>query len=243
MNPARWNISSAYLCDIDLTVLKADTKYDIANLKGRSIELDVRAKDKNGKYYNIEVQRTAAGAAPQRARYHMSLMDAETFPKSSTWTKLPETWIIFITEKDYFKTGQPLYTVDRVVRQTGKLFKDGGHIVYVNGKYRGDDAIGRLMHDFACRDYRDMQDEFIKEGVRILKETDKGRKKFMEYSDKIFNMGHKEGAREGRKKAQENTALSMLADNEPLEKILKYSRITLSALQKLCAQMGVPMPA
>ena len=28
------------------------------------------------------------------------------------------------------------------------------HIVYVNENYKGDDTIGRLMHDFGCKEAR-----------------------------------------------------------------------------------------
>lgn len=34
-----------------------------------------------------------------------------------------------------------------------RLFGDGSHILYVNGKYRGNDEIGKLMHDFSCTEY------------------------------------------------------------------------------------------
>ena len=39
---------------------------------------------------------------------------------------------------------------------TGKPFGDGEHILYVNGAYRGDSDLGRLMHDFSCTDAKDM---------------------------------------------------------------------------------------
>lgn len=32
----------------------------------------------------------------------------------------------------------------------------GAHILYVNGEYRDDSAIGKLMHDFNCADADDM---------------------------------------------------------------------------------------
>ena len=44
--------------------------------------------------------------------------------------------------------GLPLYHIDRYVREAGKLFEDGSHIIYVNGNYKGDDEIGHLMQDF-----------------------------------------------------------------------------------------------
>ncbi len=61
---------------------------------------------------------------------------------------LPENYVIFITENDLFETGLPVYHIDRVVKETGKPFGDASHILYVNGAYRGDDPVGRLMHDF-----------------------------------------------------------------------------------------------
>ena len=34
--------------------------------------------------------------------------------------------------------------------------KIGEDVLYVNGKYRGDDEVGKLMHDFSCTDPDDM---------------------------------------------------------------------------------------
>ena len=35
------------------------------------------------------------------------------------------------------------------------------HILYVNGKYRGDGEVGKLMHDFSCTDPDDMNYEIL----------------------------------------------------------------------------------
>ena len=70
---------------------------------------------------------------------------------------MPETYIIFITSNDVLKGGLPIYTIERTIQETGALFKDKAHIVYVNGSYRGNDDIGWLMHDFNCKDYREIQ--------------------------------------------------------------------------------------
>lgn len=44
-------------------------------------------------------------------------------------------------------------TVEQIVDDK---FDDGSHIVYVNGSYKGDDAVGRLMHDFGCKKSEDI---------------------------------------------------------------------------------------
>ena len=116
--------------------------------KGRSLKLDVLAEDESGKNYNIEIQRGSKGAIPKRARFHSSMLDSRMLKAGQKFNRLTESYIIFITEKDYYKQGLPIYTVNRVVEETGLPFGDGSHIIYVNGSYKGNDAMGRLMQDF-----------------------------------------------------------------------------------------------
>ena len=71
------------------------------------------------------------------------------------------TDFIFITSNDVLKGGLPIYTKERTIQETGALFKDKAHIVYVNGSYRGNDDIGWLMHDFNCMDYREIHIAFL----------------------------------------------------------------------------------
>lgn len=44
---------------------------------GRSVTIDIYAKDGNGKIYDIEVQRASAGADARRARFHSSMIDTK----------------------------------------------------------------------------------------------------------------------------------------------------------------------
>ena len=73
----------------------------LKNLRGRSVRLDIIAYDKQGKIYNIEVQRKDAGALPKRARYNSSMMDANITRPGEGLENLPETYVIFITENDF----------------------------------------------------------------------------------------------------------------------------------------------
>ncbi|MDO4961806.1 MAG: hypothetical protein Q4E57_08155 [Eubacteriales bacterium] len=47
---------------------------------------------------------------------------------------------------------------------------DGSHIIYVNGEYRGDDPVGKLMHDFSCKESKDIEYEALRKGVQHFKE-------------------------------------------------------------------------
>lgn len=70
---------------------------------------------------------------------------------------------------DVLKSDLPIYHIDRVVRETGEYFGDDAHIVYVNAKIRDNSALGKLMHDFFCKDSRDMEYKVLAERVHFFK--------------------------------------------------------------------------
>lgn len=65
--------------------------------------MDIYAVDKDGKKYNIEIQRSDIGASPERARFHSSIMDSNSLKVSQGYRELVETYVIFITETDVLK--------------------------------------------------------------------------------------------------------------------------------------------
>lgn len=159
---------------IDLKVQSAYGQHDIKNLQGRSIRLDILAIDIRGRVYNIEIQRNDKGAEVKRARYNSSLIDANVTEPGDQYEKLNETYVIFITENDVLKAGLPIYHIDRTVKETGKLFEDESHIIYVNAKIQDDTALGKLMHDFSCTDAKNMNYKILADRVRYFKEDEKG---------------------------------------------------------------------
>ena len=74
----------------------------------------------------------------------------ENLDEKQEYRELPDTYVIFITENGYYKAGKPVYVIQNMNLTLGKPFDDGSHILYVNGEYRDDSDIGRLMHDFNC---------------------------------------------------------------------------------------------
>ena len=115
------------------------------------MRLDIFAVDTEGKRYNIEFQRLNSGAVPKRARFNASMIDVASLKKGDDFSQLPEVYVIFVTENDVLNEGRPLYTIERVIAESGNKFGDGSHIVYVNCEHKDSDtALGRLVHDFLC---------------------------------------------------------------------------------------------
>lgn len=87
----------------DIKVQNVYIQFDIKNLQGRSVRLDILAVDNSGKIYNIEIQRSNNGAGVKRARYNSSMLDSNITEPGDKYEKLNETYIIFITENDIIK--------------------------------------------------------------------------------------------------------------------------------------------
>ena len=205
----------------DLVVLDSKTEYVIQNLQGRSVRLDVKATDAEHKQYNIEVQRADRGAGRKRARHNSSMLDANALNPSDDVNNLPETFVIFITEHDVMGGGKPIYTVERKIIEIDDFFEDGSHIIYVNGEYRGESDIGKLMHDFSCTTADDMYYNELADRVRYFKEDEKG----VEHMCKILeDMVNEE---------KEEIAVRMLEDGLSEEKVAEYCKLELEAVKEL----------
>ena len=181
------------LDDDSLVVTHVDTQNSLKNLRGRSVRLDITAHDAKGRIYNIEVQRSDTGALPQRARYNSAMLDANATAPGDQYHALPETYVIFITEKDYFHAALPLYHVERMVQELARPFEDHAHILYVNGQYRGADRIGSLMHDFSCTDPDEMYSPILAHEVAQYKNTEKGVSRMCRIMEELTNESRAEG--------------------------------------------------
>ena len=116
----------------DLIITDCETQKDMKRLAGaHSICLDAYGTDADGKRYDLEIQRQEKGADPHRARYHSSVMDVENLRSGQEFRELPDTYTIFITEKDFYGKGMPIYPIERINLATDKPFEDGEHILYV----------------------------------------------------------------------------------------------------------------
>ena len=142
---------------------------------GRDITLDVHAIDVNGDEIDIEVQGSSEGAHVRRPRFHSAVIDSRMLKEGDAFKILKDSYVIFIYKHDKFGKGLPIYRADRVVLETGEPLNDGSHIIYVNGKYKGNDEIGMLMHDFNSKTSDGMYYKELAEGLHHFKETEEGR--------------------------------------------------------------------
>lgn len=204
---------------------------------GRNVKIDIFAEDADGNRFDIEIQRSDEGAGFYRARFLSAALDHGMLEKSQKFGDIKDSYVIFITENDVLKGDLALYHFERQCVELKTYANDGNHIIYANGAYHDNStAIGRLMHDFRCRNAGDMFYGPLRNAVRHYKETEGGRERMSKDIEQYGN----ERAKEGAAKRAKETAERMIRDGAlPDEKIAQYSGLTVEQVQKIRSDMLV----
>ena len=129
------------------------------------------------------------------------------------------------------KGNQPIYPVERYVTigENKVLFGDGSYILYINGKYRGSDEIGKLMHDFSCTNPDDMNYEALAKKARFFKQDEKGVSIMCKIMEDMRNEAE-------LNKAKKMAVRMIKAGKMPLEDIADYTELSLDTIKELAGQ-------
>ena len=94
------------------------------------------------------------------------------------------------------------------------------------------------MHDFNCKDAKDMVNPLLAEEVRYLKETEGGRSQMSrileEMRNEVAEKAKAEGKAEGNHEKAVNTALKMIArGRDSIEEVAEITGLSLEEVRKL----------
>ena len=222
----------------DLKVLRTNTQRSVKNFMLHEARLDAYAEDSRGNAYDIEVQRSDTGAERRRARFYSSMLDSRMLRKGEKYRSIPDSYVIFITENDVMRRGNSVYRIERCIMDTREEFRDGSHIVYVNGSYRGSSPIGRLMHDFSCTSPDEMNYKVLADRVRYYKESKEGVDKMCRAVENLVEKYGKQyeeiGETRGTAKEKKATALRMLNSGKySLNEIADISELSIEEIKIL----------
>ena len=139
----------------------------------------------------------------------------------------------------------PVYNIERIITQTGKIFGDASHIIYVNGAYKNDDSeIGKLISDFLCRDPEKIKNQEIAELTKFFK-FGKGKttmeKKFSTFYEDGREDGITEGIAKGKAEAEQNFAVRLLkATAMSITEIAALANLALDQVEELAKTIRKP---
>ena len=225
----------------------------IQNIYGHSSQLDILAQDSEGRYFNVEVQRSDEGAPARRARFYSSILDTHFLQPGKLYEELPDTYVIFITENDVLRDNLPLYNIRRRIDENAKCFEDGSRIIYVNSQRRDNTALGKLMQDLYCTEPKNLHYHEFAERMEFLKYSKEGEEKMTdvieEYAarkaEALAKEAVKEAAKEAAKKAEEREqanrielAQGLLADGMSIEFTVRHSKLTEAEVRELASKLS-----
>ena len=161
------------------------------------------------------------------------MIDSHTLKKQEDFDKLPNLYIIFILEHDLFNMGEPVYFVNKILNAKDEdgnnlLFNDGCNIMYVNGEYTGDDALGKLMHDFSTPNADDMYYTELAEKVRFYKQDETG----VQMASKIVEEYGDERAAE---------AFEQGAQQQAIQAAINLLKMGVLSLEQIAQAQGLPL--
>ena len=109
------------------------------------------------------------------------------------------------------------------------------HIVYVNGAYRGADAIGDLMHDFFCRKSGEMKAEVLSSRAKYLKGNEQEVTKMSYVVEELIN------------KTNIDTAAVLLAEGDMtetrIETVFRFTPEQMAEVRELAREKKSSAPA
>ena len=129
--------------------------------------------------------------------------------------------------------------IKRVIAQNGQDFNDGSHIIYVNGEKRYDEtALSMLMHDFFCKDAKDIKNAVLADRVRHFKEEESGVEEMCEIMQKLADEA---AAKAAEKAAYENSvkiAKGFLKDGIPIDMVAKNTELPREEVEAIAKRLG-----
>lgn len=150
----------------------------------REVRLDIWARDTEGTEYDIEIQVDPGRAGYVRAEAHQVAMQSAALERGMKYGDNPTTDVYFITAANLYPTVEGpitrMYVVpgpdrpdgDLPSRVSGRPVETRQIVRYVDGSYTGEDALGGLINDLWCSDWKRIRDPGLKAVMRCAQHPD-----------------------------------------------------------------------
>lgn len=109
------------------------------------IRLDVYLKDEAGTVFNVEMQSVKNDDLPKRARFYQGAIDRSELPKAVNYDELPESYVIFVCDFDYFHIGKAVGERVSFLKSTETVYDDGTHVFFLNSHYTEGNASASIL--------------------------------------------------------------------------------------------------
>ena len=207
-------------------VYNEDQKVFRETIDGKGIRLDVYVKDEKHTIYDLEMQTTDTKELPKRTRYYHSSIDRGHLESGEQYSKLKDSYVIFICTFDLFENGYGKYSFETLCKENPSItLQDGRHTIFVNATGVTDDQNLQEFLDY-LKDGTVSNSPFIRKLDKEVRNHSSNAKWREEYNMLLAReeMLREEGVQKGIEKQKQEMYQSfcnMMENGIPLEQILK----------------------
>lgn len=184
----------------------------------KGVRLDVYAKDENNTHYNVEMQALREASLGKRARYYHSHIDMEILLGGEEYSKLPNTYVIFICDFDPFMRNRYCYTFENLCIEDKELaVNDGAKTIFLNSRGKNKDEVPAEMVaflDFVRADLqestKDFHDDFVRQLQNSVQKVKSSRR--MEENFMILREMLRDERAEGKAEGKAESVLELLQE-------------------------------
>ena len=217
------------------------------------IRLDVYLKDEAGTVFNVEMQSAKNDELPRRARYYQGAIDRSELPKAVNYDELPESYVIFVCNFDYFHIGKAVGERVSFLKGTETAYNDGSHVFFLNSHYTEANASASILEFLDMIRTNDLEKAYetplgqkAKARVQAVRNDKELEVSYMTIAQKMLDerrMGFREGCAEGeirgeargREEALKGAVLALKGILEP-SVIAKQFKMPLEQVMKILEQ-------
>ena len=219
----------------DLVVRKVNAQEKIPGVGYKGVVFDALCIDSCGNMYDVEIQKGHFENLPKRASFYEAMLTVHSLDAGSHgYADLPRRCVIFICDGDVEMSGKAMYSYS-FKSDDGRQLEEGGRIIFVNGEYRSDDAIGRLMADMNQSDPERAFNEEVRSTLEVLM-GEEGARDMSDEMEMLYNEAKTEGKVEGK---TELAAMMLKEGRYSLEEILKMTGLSAEQVSEAAAKYAV----
>lgn len=207
----------------ELVVVKVTAQSVVKSLH-REVTLDALCILDNEKYINIEMQKSTDEDDVVRTRFHSAALTAAYTPKGTDFSDVPQVTVLYVTEYDALKNGQPITHVKRCM-ETKEGFvpvDDKEDIFFANTVIKDGSDQSELLQLFLRRDaFNNAKFPRISEAIGYFKKTEGGNLKMCKSVENYAREYAKEYAKESKKMDHIEILQRMIRRGDNIQQILE----------------------
>ncbi len=209
----------------------------------RGVRLDAYIKDSN-RIFNVEMQKVSNEELPKRSRYYSSMLDASDLLKGVDYTKLSETFIIFLCKKDPFDKGLPVYTFKTTCQESKEFtLKDENYKIFFNAQAAENEPdleIRAFLNYINCNEATDRLTDKIDSIIQEIKQREVNKEAYMiehlKVRDNIMEgkrIGLEEGREQGRQQQVVEDAKNFYKNGVSIDVIAQSLKMSVKQVKEI----------